>query len=73
MELEITDPNFELEWPKDVFRMETLSLLGRPGDPTDAFEFLLEEAFVDTTPATDFRTAVPRTSGFGTANLALHR
>jgi hypothetical protein len=59
MELDVTDPEFVLEWPKEIFKAETLSLLRRHDDPTDAFEFLLEEAFAGSTPANQFRKEIP--------------
>lgn len=68
MKLDVTDPEFVLEWPKEIFKSETLSLLRRRGNQADAFEFLLEEAFAGSTPASDFRMAVPFASGFGGGN-----
>lgn len=73
MELDVTDPEFVLEWPKEIFKAETLSLLRRRGNPADAFDFLLEEAFAGSTPASDFRMAVPMASGFGGSNPSAER
>lgn len=68
MELDLTDPEFVLEWPKEIFKAETLSLLGRYDDPTKPFEFLLEEAFAGSTPAREFRNSIPFSSWFGEEN-----
>lgn len=55
MEVDATDPDYELVWPKEIFKAEAASLLKSRGNPAEQFTYLLEEAFAGSTPASDFR------------------
>jgi hypothetical protein len=51
-------PDYELAWPREVFRAEAAAVLQLHGTPwTDDAELLLEEAFASSVPKDDLRGA----------------
>ncbi|WJZ68462.1 hypothetical protein [Kocuria rosea] len=68
MEIDVTDPEYELVWPREIFKAELGSLLAHPKQVgTEEFVFLLEEAFAGGTPAADLRAhaAMKQGQSFG--------
>jgi hypothetical protein len=54
-------PDYELAWPRDLFVAEASALVASGHDTTESrVELLLEEAFVSSTPAEDFKAAPQR-------------
>ncbi|MCP2323346.1 hypothetical protein HDA40_001853 [Hamadaea flava] len=66
----LTEPDYQLVWPRALFRAEAAKLLNQRGlkDWDDRCELLLEQAFLDGSqcgPVRDFRAAVDGQQTFG--------
>lgn len=76
LEIDVADPEYELVWPRDIFRTEASNLLARHGSvTTEDYALFLEESFAGNTPADDLRAAASRyeETGFGFGAGALPR
>lgn len=81
LEIDVADPEYELVWPRDIFRTEASNLLARHGTvTTEDYALLLEEAFAGSTPADDLRATSSQYEetgfgfgfGFGAGGLPRH-